>query len=245
MSQPKVEVLAGINLTDADQARQNPRRLCPLQDAVAAAQEAGRKYVHHRQPGAHRKMSGTRVSATKRPSCARWRSSTRRVCTPAPPRNSCRRPNNLTPHVTVTRGHETVGGTSIMGLDDARAAGPGIDHHHQGHRQGRCRSGRDAIAQAGGRRILAKKTDVRPICRPLIGRPQLSNKDFLIALADELHFRCAPLCKIISQSPTRAPSWSFTAEKHGRKCQKWTFQVALNYIKNSLYVIAAPAAGLL
>ena len=36
--------------------------------------------------------------------------------------------------ITVTRGHETVGGTSIMGLM-MLAAGPGR-HHHQGDRQG-------------------------------------------------------------------------------------------------------------
>ena len=43
MSQPKVEVLAGINLPmliKLDKVRET----CPLQDAVNAAQEAGRKY---------------------------------------------------------------------------------------------------------------------------------------------------------------------------------------------------------
>jgi PTS system mannose-specific IIA component len=43
MSQPKVEVLAGINLPmliKLAKVREN----CPLEAAVAAAQEAGRKY---------------------------------------------------------------------------------------------------------------------------------------------------------------------------------------------------------
>jgi PTS system mannose-specific IIA component len=40
MSQPKVEVLAGIMLIKLAKIRE----ICPLQDAVAAAQEAGRKY---------------------------------------------------------------------------------------------------------------------------------------------------------------------------------------------------------
>ena len=43
MSQPKVEVLAGINLPMLIKLAKI-REICPLQDAVAAAQEAGRKY---------------------------------------------------------------------------------------------------------------------------------------------------------------------------------------------------------
>ncbi|HVR56979.1 MAG TPA: PTS sugar transporter subunit IIA [Pseudolabrys sp.] len=43
MSQPKVEVLAGINLPMLIKLAKL-REICPLQDAVAAAQEAGRKY---------------------------------------------------------------------------------------------------------------------------------------------------------------------------------------------------------
>jgi len=43
MSQPKVEVLAGINLPMLIKLAK-VRETCPLQDAVAAAQEAGRKY---------------------------------------------------------------------------------------------------------------------------------------------------------------------------------------------------------
>jgi len=43
MSQPKVEVLAGINLPMLIKLAK-VRETCPLQDAVNAAQEAGRKY---------------------------------------------------------------------------------------------------------------------------------------------------------------------------------------------------------
>jgi PTS system mannose-specific IIA component len=43
MSRPKVEVLAGINLPMLIKLAK-VRETCPLSDAVAAAQEAGRKY---------------------------------------------------------------------------------------------------------------------------------------------------------------------------------------------------------
>ena len=43
MSQPKVEVLAGINLPMLIKLAK-VRETCPLEDAVSAAQEAGRKY---------------------------------------------------------------------------------------------------------------------------------------------------------------------------------------------------------
>jgi PTS system mannose-specific IIA component len=43
MSQPKVEVLAGINLPMLIKLAKI-REICPLQDAVAAAQGAGREY---------------------------------------------------------------------------------------------------------------------------------------------------------------------------------------------------------
>ena len=43
MSQPKVEVLAGVNLPMLIKLAK-VRETCPLQDAVNAAQEAGRKY---------------------------------------------------------------------------------------------------------------------------------------------------------------------------------------------------------
>lgn len=43
MSQPKVEVLAGINLPMLIKLAK-VRETCPLQEAVNAAQEAGRKY---------------------------------------------------------------------------------------------------------------------------------------------------------------------------------------------------------
>jgi len=44
MSRPKVEVLAGINLPMLVKLAKI-RGECPLQDAIAAAQDAGRKYV--------------------------------------------------------------------------------------------------------------------------------------------------------------------------------------------------------
>jgi PTS system mannose-specific IIA component len=44
MSRPKVEVLAGINLPMLVKLAK-VRDACPLQEAVAAAQDAGRKYV--------------------------------------------------------------------------------------------------------------------------------------------------------------------------------------------------------
>src|SRR5499425_2237876 len=44
MSRPKVEVLAGINLPMLVKLAK-VRDECPLQDAVLAAQEAGRKYI--------------------------------------------------------------------------------------------------------------------------------------------------------------------------------------------------------
>jgi len=44
MSRPQVEVLAGINLPMLVKLAK-VRAECPLQEAVAAAQEAGRKYV--------------------------------------------------------------------------------------------------------------------------------------------------------------------------------------------------------
>ena len=43
MSNPKIEVLAGINLPMLIKLAK-VRETCPLEDAVAAAQEAGRKY---------------------------------------------------------------------------------------------------------------------------------------------------------------------------------------------------------
>ena len=56
MSRPKVEVLAGINLPMLVKLAK-VRDECPLQEAVAAAQEAGPQIRHHRQPRARRQMS--------------------------------------------------------------------------------------------------------------------------------------------------------------------------------------------
>ena len=88
--------------------------------------------------------------------------------------------------ITVTRGHETVGGTSIMGLM-MLAAGPGVTITIQAtgkeapQRSRRCARWSPVVRR---RRL----TSVR--YRPPIGRPQLSKRSS-IALADELHFSVA------------------------------------------------------
>ena len=78
MSRPKVEVLAGINLPMLVKLAK-VRDDCPLAEAVAAAQEAGRQIRHHRQPRAHRQMSDSRPDsedcapdAARRPATAPW-----------------------------------------------------------------------------------------------------------------------------------------------------------------------------
>ncbi len=87
MSRPKVEVLAGINLPMLVKlAKVREERSLP--DAIAMAQEAGRKYV----------TIASRVLAGK--------------------------VERFDAEVWVTRGAETVGGTSIMGLM-MLSAGPG------------------------------------------------------------------------------------------------------------------------
>ena len=93
--QPKVEVLAGINLPMLIKLAK-VRETCPLEEAVSAAQEAGRKYMHHRQPRPEREMSTRRRGRpSASPPCpmrSGSRSSTRRACTPALRPNSCRPP---------------------------------------------------------------------------------------------------------------------------------------------------------
>ncbi len=84
MGRPKVEVLAGINLPMLVKLAK-VRDECPLTEAVAAAQDFGRKYI----------TIASRVLTGK-----------------------------FDADVRVTRGAETVGGTSIMGLM-MLAAGPG------------------------------------------------------------------------------------------------------------------------
>ena len=59
MGQPKVEVLAGINMPMLVKLAK-VREECPLEEAVAAAQAAGPQIRHHRQPGARREMSDGR-----------------------------------------------------------------------------------------------------------------------------------------------------------------------------------------
>ena len=71
--------------------------------------------------------------------------------------------------ITVTRGHETVGGTSIMGLM-MLAAGARHHHHHPGHRQGSRRRGRCAV-RAG--REPVRRRGLGP-ASPLPGRDPAS-----------------------------------------------------------------------
>ncbi|MBN9014323.1 MAG: HPr family phosphocarrier protein [Rhizobiales bacterium] len=101
MSRPKVEVLAGINLPMLVKLAK-VRNDLPLPEAIAAAQEAGRKYVTIRElpitnkRGLHARASAKFVQLVER----------------------------FNADVTVTRNGETVGGSSIMGLM-MLSAGPG------------------------------------------------------------------------------------------------------------------------
>ena len=103
MSRPKVEVLAGINLPMLVKlAKVREERSLP--DAIAMAQEAGRKYVTI----ASRVLAGklaTRPSPKRNSgrACLRaqfrgnFSSSTNAACTRAPRRNSCRWSKSSTP----------------------------------------------------------------------------------------------------------------------------------------------------
>ena len=67
--------------------------------------------------GAEDSTATCRSAAIPRtPSSGSWRSSTRRACTPALRRSSVQTVERFDAAVRVTRGSETVGGTSIMGL---------------------------------------------------------------------------------------------------------------------------------
>ena len=104
MSRPKVEVLAGINLPMLVKLAK-VRDECPLTEAVAAAQDAGRKYITIASRVLDRQMSDTgdvdspsgRQPSAEAPSCACSRSATRRACTRARRPSSCRRWRNSTP----------------------------------------------------------------------------------------------------------------------------------------------------
>lgn len=127
MSLPKVEVLAGINLPMLVKLAK-VREERPLPDAIAMAQEAGRKYVTIASRVLMRQMSddapqaGTGVPAgaiskdlliiNKRGLHARASAKFVQAV------------ERFDAQVWVTRGGETVGGTSIMGLM-MLAAGPG------------------------------------------------------------------------------------------------------------------------
>src|SRR5919112_1806450 len=89
MSRPKVEVLAGINLPMLIKLAK-VRETCGLPDAVAAAQEAVIRRVLEivNKKGLHARASAKFVQTVEK----------------------------FDAEVTVTRGSETVGGTSIMGL---------------------------------------------------------------------------------------------------------------------------------
>ena len=94
-----VEVVAGINLPMLIKLA-SIRDTMSLDQAVLQAQDAGRKYIY----GASRVLggTGTRPRTPSRPAaparwCARWRSSTARVCTRAPRRNSFSASSNSPP----------------------------------------------------------------------------------------------------------------------------------------------------
>src|SRR6202451_2259746 len=105
MSRPKVEVLAGINLPMLVKLAK-VRDECPLAEAVAAAQGAGRKYVNI----ARRVLTGNRTKppaattnacpAQSRPATVPFpafsSSATRRACTRAHRQSSCRPWKDLT-----------------------------------------------------------------------------------------------------------------------------------------------------
>ena len=104
MSRPKVEVLAGINLPMLVKLAK-VRDECPLAEAVAAAQEAGRKYVTI----ASRVLTGKRTPPgkaapacpTRKPPRTLWFAlssfATKKACMPAPRPNSCRPWKNSMP----------------------------------------------------------------------------------------------------------------------------------------------------
>ena len=133
MSRPKVEVLAGINLPDAGQARQGSRRMSARR---GGRRRPGRwtKIRDHRQPRAERKMSvPAQRSDETIPAEQAFRDGAvvRKLCI-------CNRKGlharasakfvqtveKFDADVRVMRGGETVGGTSIMGLM-MLAASPG------------------------------------------------------------------------------------------------------------------------
>ena len=143
MSRPKVEVLAGINLPMLV-------KLAKVRDECSAGRSGrGRagsrpQIHHHRQPGARREMSDDAEDRA----ADRGRHAVRRRIVrvlddrqpegPARPRLRQVRADGraLRREVRVTRGGETVGGTSIMGLM-MLAAGAGHHDHRRGRRPGR------------------------------------------------------------------------------------------------------------
>ena len=81
----------------------------PVPEAVAAALDAGRKYINSLDLG------GGSLSADDQPhACG---SSTKRACMPAPRPSSSRWSKRMTPAPTVVKdGHDGLGRFSIMGL---------------------------------------------------------------------------------------------------------------------------------
>src|SRR5262245_55209968 len=103
MGHPKVEVLAGINLPMLVKLAK-VRDECPLTEAVAAAQDSGRKYITI----ASRVLTGKcanlparspppMIRRTRRRLSASCKSATKKGCTRAPRRSSCRRWKSSTP----------------------------------------------------------------------------------------------------------------------------------------------------
>src|SRR5262249_15708783 len=105
MGRPKVEVLAGINLPMLVKLAK-VRAEWPLTEAVAAAQDSGRKYITIASRVLTRKSPSPPpwptflppvIRRTRRRSSACSKSATRRGCTRAPRRSSCKRWKNSMP----------------------------------------------------------------------------------------------------------------------------------------------------
>ena len=82
--------------------------------------------------------------------------------------------------ITVTRGHESVGGTSIMGLM-MLAAGPGITITIQATGN-QAAGGRRRAVRAGGQSSSAKKNSASPLGRTFFCADLLHKEIFIYAL---------------------------------------------------------------
>ena len=139
MSQPKVEVLAGINLPMLIKLAK-VRETCPLRRGRRRRAGSRPQILHHRQPRAHREMSGPATSTAIPPRttirAARARGRDRQQEGPARPRlgeiradrRAIRRQHHGDPRQRNRRRHLD------HGPDDAGGRARHQDHH-RGHRQ--------------------------------------------------------------------------------------------------------------